>query len=164
MIWNVSEYFFVFKPLLKQCVYTKRGIVASIFDPLGILTSSILEEKLIIQSLWDENVGWDEQIPDCFENRWSNWYQKLNEITSVALPHWIGHDDKNKYYIEILIFRDASRVAYGVAAYIKLTNLENKEIKCSFILVKLRLSLLKEKSLSIPKLELQTAVLGARIN
>ena len=55
MIWNVSKDFFVFKPLLKQCVYTKRGIlgiVASIFDPLGILTPSILETKLIIQSLW----------------------------------------------------------------------------------------------------------------
>ena len=54
MIWNVSEDFFIFKPLLKQCVYTKRGflgIVASIFDPLGILTPSILAAKLIIQSL-----------------------------------------------------------------------------------------------------------------
>ena len=27
-IWNVSKDFFVFKPLLKQCVYTKRGILA----------------------------------------------------------------------------------------------------------------------------------------
>ena len=97
MIWNVSKDFFVFKPLLKQCVYTKRGI----------LTPSILEAKLLIQSLWAEIiVGWDDQIPDCLEKRWSNWYQKLNEITNVALPRWIGHDDKNKY-IELLIFCDA---------------------------------------------------------
>ena len=89
IIWNVREDFFVFKPLLKQFVYNKRsilGIVASIIDPLGILTLSILEAKLIIQSLWSANVGWDDQIPDCFEKKWSNWYQKLNEITNVALP------------------------------------------------------------------------------
>ena len=70
MIWNVSKDFFVFKSLLKQCVYTKRGIlviVATIFDPLGILTPSILEAKLIIQSLWAENAVWDDQIPDCLE-------------------------------------------------------------------------------------------------
>ena len=70
MIWNVNKDFFVFKPLLKQCVYTKRGIlgiVTSIFDPLGILTPSILEAKLIIQSLWAENAVWDDQIPDCLE-------------------------------------------------------------------------------------------------
>ena len=74
-----------------------------------------------------ENVGWDDQVPDCSEKRWNNWHQKLNEITNVVLPRWIGYDDKDKYNIELLIFCDAWRVAYGVAAYIKLTNLENKE-------------------------------------
>ena len=143
MIWNVSEDFFVLKDIL--------GIIASIFNPLGILTPSILEEKLIIRLLWAEKVGWDDQIPDCLEKKCSNCYQKLNEITNVALPCWIGYGDKNKYYIELLIFCDGSSVAYGVATYIKLTNLENKEIKCSFTLAILRLSPLKEKSLSIPR-------------
>ena len=77
--------------------------------------------------MWAENEGWDDQVPDCLEKRWNNWYQKLNEITNVALPRWIGYDDKDKCNIELLIFCDAWRVAYGVAAYIKLTNLENKE-------------------------------------
>ena len=36
------------------------GIPASIFDPLGILTPPVLEVKLIIRSLWAENVGWDD--------------------------------------------------------------------------------------------------------
>ena len=116
-MWHVSEDFFFLKPLLKQFVYTKRGILgffASIFDPLDSLTPSILEAKLIIQSLWAENVSWDDQIADCLEKRWSNWYQKLNEITNVALSRWIGYDDKNKYYIELFIFCDASSVAYRV--------------------------------------------------
>ena len=89
MIWNVSEDSLVFKSLLKQCVHTQRGIldiVASVFDPLGILTLSVLEANLIIQSLWAEDVGWDDQTPDCLEKMWSNWYQKLNEITNVTLP------------------------------------------------------------------------------
>ena len=104
-----------------------------------------------------ENVDWDDKIRHCLENRWNNWYQKLNEITNVTLSCWIVCYNKNKHYIELLIFYDASSVAYGVVAYIKLTNLENKEIKCSLILAKSRLSPLKEKSLFIP------AVLGARI-
>ena len=133
------------------------GIVASILDPLGILTPSILEVKFKIRSLLTENVDWDDKIRDCLENRWNNWYQNLNEITNVTLPCWIGYYNKNKHYIELLIFHDASSVAYGVVAYIKLKNLENKEIKCSLILAKSRLSPLKEKSLFIP------TVLGARI-
>ena len=70
ILWNESEDCFAFKPLLKQCVYTKRsilGIEASIFDPLVILTPSILEAKLITQSMRAENVGLDDQIPDCLE-------------------------------------------------------------------------------------------------
>ena len=110
-------------------------ISLTIFNPLGILTPSVLEAKLIIQTLWTENVVSNGQIPDCFEKRWNNWYQKSNEIRDVALPRWIGYDNKNKY-IEFLIFCDASSVAYGVVACIKLTNLENKEIICSFILAK----------------------------
>ena len=113
--------------------------------------------------MWPENVGQDDQIPDCLGKRWKNWYQKLNEITNVALPRWIGYDDKNKYYIELVIFCDASSVAYGFVAYIKLTKLENKKFKCSFILATSWWSPLKEKGLSIPTLELQAVVLGGRI-
>ena len=61
----LAKIFFVFKTLLKHFVYTKRGvlgIIASIFDSLGILAPSILEAKLIIQSLWAENVCSDDQI------------------------------------------------------------------------------------------------------
>ena len=83
---------------------------------------------------------------------------------NVALSPWICYDNKNKYCIELLIFCDASSVAYGVVAYIKLTNLENKEIKCLFIIAKSRLSPLKEKSLSIPRLELQATVLVQELN
>ena len=166
MTWNVSEDCFVFKPCLKNNVCTKRGIlslVASVFDPLGILTPAILEAKLIIQALWAGNIGWDDEIPVCLAKRWNDWCDRLNEIVNVSLPRWISYDERNKYYIELLIFCDASNAAYGVVAYIKLTNLENKVIKCSFVFAKSRLSPLKEKSLSIPRLELQAAVLAVRI-
>ena len=47
---------------------------------------------------------------------------------NVALSPWICYDNKNKYCIELLIFCDASSVAYGVVAYIKLTNLERNQM------------------------------------
>ena len=84
---------------MKLRVCTKRGIfgiVASIFDPLGILAPSILEAKFKIRLLLAENVDCDDQIRHCLEKRWNNWYQKLNEVTNVALPCWIGYYSKSK--------------------------------------------------------------------
>ena len=34
------------------------------FDPFDILTPSILELEVIIQSLWRENLDWDDEIPE----------------------------------------------------------------------------------------------------
>ena len=34
------------------------------FDPFDILTPSILELEVIIQSLWKENLDWDDEIPE----------------------------------------------------------------------------------------------------
>ena len=34
----------------------------SVFDPLGLLTPSILEKTLILQQGWKISLNWDEQI------------------------------------------------------------------------------------------------------
>ena len=51
-----------FKPIEKGMPVTKRGIlslVSSIFDPLGILTPSILQTNLITQDFWRKNNDWN---------------------------------------------------------------------------------------------------------
>ena len=51
---------------MKDYSTTKRGIlsaVSSVFDPLGFLTPFTLKAKLIIQELWRQNLGWDEEVP-----------------------------------------------------------------------------------------------------
>ena len=52
LIWNIENNTFTFKPVIKDLSDTKRGIlsiVSSVFDPLGILTPSLIEAKHIIQ-------------------------------------------------------------------------------------------------------------------
>lgn len=46
---------------------TKRKalqIIASICDPLELLTSSTLKGKLFFQSLWKEKCNWDEKLSE----------------------------------------------------------------------------------------------------
>ena len=65
--------------------------------------------------------------------------------------------------IELIIFSDASKLVYRAVVYVKVSNNKTKIIKCTFISAKSRLAPLKQKSLTIPKLELQAAVLVVRL-
>ena len=62
---------------------------------------------------------------------------------------------------EIHFVADSSNQEYGVVVY--LCSKLNSDVKVSFVLGKSRLAPIKEKSLTIPKLELQAALIAVRI-
>ena len=62
---------------------------------------------------------------------------------------------------ELHCFADSSNQAYGVVVCLHLKL--NSDVKVSFVLEKSRLAPIKEKSLTIPKLELQAALIAVRI-
>ena len=74
LICNIENDTFTFKPVIKAIPDTKRGILrfaSSVFDPLGILTPSLIEAKYIIQQLWD----WDKPFSTYLNKRWNLWKQ-----------------------------------------------------------------------------------------
>ena len=58
------------------------------------------------------------------------------------------------------MFSDASQLAYGAVAYIRTSS--NNKVSCSFLISKAKVAPIKQ--LSIPKMELQAAVLGTRLS
>ena len=96
MIWNINQDKLTFKPVTKYYPTTKRGIlsfVSSVFDPLGVLTPSLLEPKLIIQELWKLKISWDEQILKELECRWILWKNEMINISHVNLDRWYGFEN-----------------------------------------------------------------------
>ena len=59
------------------------------------------------------------------------------------------------------IFVDTSKIAYGVACYIRFKI--NNRPKCSFIMSKSKLAPVNKKSKLIPQLELQDALIASRL-
>ena len=67
MMWNYKRDTINVKHSNKSYPNTKRGIlshISSIFGPLGLLVTFLLEPKLIIQQLWKEKIKWDDKIPE----------------------------------------------------------------------------------------------------
>ena len=82
------------------------------------------------------------------------WKEKLQSWDAIPIPGWYGLNSTTDE--ELYIFTDASTYAYVAVAYFR--NDEGNDTRCSFIMSKSRLAPIKEKTLTVPKLELQTTV------
>ena len=59
---------------------TKRGVLqtlASIHDPLGILSPITLQGKLLFRELCDRGLTWDQQLPKDLDIRWKQFCGRL---------------------------------------------------------------------------------------
>ncbi|XP_075213838.1 uncharacterized protein LOC142320045 [Lycorma delicatula] len=57
--------------------FTKRNVLAtisSIFDPLGLLTPTVIRCKILMQRLWKQNLNWDDILPSNLQQDWELIY------------------------------------------------------------------------------------------
>ncbi|XP_055590943.1 uncharacterized protein LOC129743023 [Uranotaenia lowii] len=143
---------------------TKREVLRTlmtIYDPLGLIAHFLMFLKVLLQEIWRTRVGWDENIDDkCFE-KWRKWLHLLPNVENVSIPRCYRMSSSIDHHTEIQLhtFVDASE--NGTAAAVYLRFVEGDNIECSLVTAKSRVAPLKY--LSIPRLELQAAVIGARL-
>ncbi|XP_058817788.1 uncharacterized protein LOC131681096 [Topomyia yanbarensis] len=143
---------------------TKRIVmscVMSFFDPLGLLSIFTFYGKLLIQELWRRGCDWDQQIAGENAEKWNQWIARLPEVENVRIPlyYFRGGHDLDFSSVKLHVFVDASEGAYGAAAYLRIETVDGP--MCSLVMARSKVAPLKH--LSIPRLELQAAVLGARL-
>ena len=142
---------------------TKRELlclVMSVYDPFGILANLLIYGKILLQELWRTGTNWDEPISIHIFEHFKQWVPFLEIAKQVRLPRchcpFLFHEDTN---IELHIFNDASQIAFASVAYFRITTLEGTIV--SFVTGKTKCAPIKV--LSIPRLELQAAILGTRL-
>ena len=163
-MWDPKSDQITVQSLSKEFEDTKRGLlscVSSIFDPLGIVNPALLEAKLLIQELWQRKLEWDDKLPIDLLERWIKWKSSLNKLDMIQIPRWYGFIQAPNSNLQLHVFCDASRKAYGCVCYFRFKDKEGK--KCSFICGKSRLAPISKNTLTIPRLELQAAVLATRM-
>jgi hypothetical protein len=161
--WDVDQDAFVFRPVIKPVPSTKRGIIAavsSVFDPLGFLAPFIFTAKCLIQELWRLNLDWDDVIPSNLQQIWEKWYSQLEFLRDLYIPRHFGLCE-NELKVELHMFSDASELGFASVAYLRI-QLSSSQFICHFLAAKSHLAPVK-KVLTIPKLELQGAVMSVRL-
>ncbi|XP_058814579.1 uncharacterized protein LOC131678438 [Topomyia yanbarensis] len=173
MIWLPEEDMFSFSVIFSNDVQqivegdsipTKREllkVVMSIYDPLGLVTAFIIHGKILVQDVWRTNTGWDEKIPHDLIHRWTEWLTMLQKLNTVMIPrcYFPGYNPASYDSLELHIFVDASEQAFAAVAYFRIV--DHGCTRCVLVSSKTKVASLQP--LTIPRLELQAAVLGARL-
>ncbi|XP_070180319.1 uncharacterized protein [Littorina saxatilis] len=159
--WCMKEDNFCFRLSLKDNPLTRRGIlstVAAVYDPLGLIAPVILVGKQILQSICKENLSWDHPIPEEIHPLWERWRTDIQRLKDVKIPRCYQPESfGTPTNVELHHFSDASLSGYGQCSYLQLKN-NDGQVHCSLVMAKARVAPLK--ATTVPRLELQGAVLS----
>ncbi|XP_065085825.1 uncharacterized protein LOC135707839 [Ochlerotatus camptorhynchus] len=173
MWWNTKSDAFTFKvgwnrydgALLKgERRPTKREVLRvlmTIYDPLGLIAHFLAYLKMLLQDIWRSGVSWDEGIDDDAFTNWLTWLKVLPNVESVQIArcYCSAYLNSEADEVQLHTFVDAGKS--GMAAVSFLRFVKDGRIHCSLVTSKARVAPLKLTS--IPRLELQAAVIGTRL-
>ncbi|XP_045777595.1 uncharacterized protein LOC123875672 [Maniola jurtina] len=149
------------KVRLPSTKITKRVIlstISQIFDPLGLLSPTIMTVKILLQRLWLLKTDWDTQLPEEVADEFKRFLSNLDVLSCLRIPRHTF--TKHHIRAELHIFTDASQKAYGACAYIR-TLTQNGSVSVRLLCAKGKVAPLKP--LTVPRLELCGAVTGAKL-
>lgn len=135
--------------------------VARIFDPVGFLCPVILASKLLMRASWcGKVVGWDDPVPEDLASQWVRFLRSLLELSKLKFPRSLWPEEETVGKPSLVIFSDGSALAFGAAAYVR-WELKAGGFWSRLIMAKCRIA--PKDMLSIPRMELNGAVVGHRI-
>ncbi|KAL2084932.1 hypothetical protein ACEWY4_020450 [Coilia grayii] len=135
-------------------------ILASQYDPLGFIIPYTTRAKVLVQALWRTERQWDDPILDDLLPLWEAWESELTDLQNVTIPRRYTPFNITIEDVELHVFCDASEKAYGAVAYIRVVDSAG-QTHVSFVLARSRVA--PKRRLSIPRLELCTALTGAQL-
>ena len=140
---------------------TKRQIlseIAKLFDPIGWLTPITIKAKIWIQRLWTLGLAWDEPLAENLIEEFKADIKGIEILEKFTLKRFITDCDPVKH--EIHCFTDASIHAYSATVYLVTEKATGERISH---LIAAKSKVAPIKTVSLPRLELCGAQLGAKL-
>nr|CAI5835862.1 unnamed protein product [Callosobruchus analis] len=95
LLWNASTNGFCYPMEIEiPATATKRIIwstIRKLFDQFGLINPIIVKAKMILQTLWREDSGWDKPVTGELRIAWANFAGDLNCIGNISIPRQVTH-------------------------------------------------------------------------
>ncbi|KAI8118770.1 hypothetical protein CVS40_9674 [Lucilia cuprina] len=125
----------------------------------GFVSHYTIGLKMLLQDIWRSGIKWDDELnEDLFPKR-SSWLFNLTKISSIIIPRCYSRLLKATKNVQLHTFVDAGENAYAAVCYFRIQY--NDDIDVRIIAAKTKVTPLKP--ISIPRLELQAALIGSRL-
>ncbi|GBP72558.1 hypothetical protein EVAR_89654_1 [Eumeta japonica] len=129
----------------------------SIFDPLGLLCPVTIKGKILMQRIWRSGIGWDDVLLERDYAKWVDYLDEVRKLSQLRIPRCYALRSSK---IELHVFGDASEHAYAAVAYWRAVRPDGT-VHLALVAGKSRVA--PNKVMSIPRLELQAALLACRL-
>ncbi|XP_062538081.1 uncharacterized protein LOC134206395 [Armigeres subalbatus] len=143
---------------------TKREILRTlmtIYDPVGLIDHYLVLLKILLQEVWRTGNDWDDPIPENLFERWRTWIRLLLELEKLRISICYRQVVLliEEAAVDMHVFVDASESVMSAVVFLRFT--KGDQLECSLVAAKTRVAPMKYTS--IPRLELQAAVLRCRL-
>ena len=141
---------------------TKRELLSRlsrIYDPLGVVGPVTIVARKIFQDVCREGISWDSSVSGELQTRWDTFVSQVQQQPDIEFPRFMTSAERPEE-ISLHTFADESQTAYCAAVYLVVKLPQGRFGK--LLTAKTRLPPLK-KDMSIPRLELTAARIGARL-
>ncbi|GFX47624.1 integrase catalytic domain-containing protein [Trichonephila clavipes] len=139
-----------------------------------ISNDTALMAQWVAEGTLDKKITWEEILPPKLKETWLIWFKELSLLDHLRIQRLVLDSTNDKIsrrvifrgiseyvnLIEIHIFCDASKLAYGAAVYVKVR--KQNEVLVNLITSKTRVAPLK--AVTLPRLELLKALVAAQLS
>ena len=116
--WNVVSD--CFRPVIctsevNEEPLTKRVLVSNIarlFNVLGWCSPTIILMKILLQRLWEQDLEWDEPVPERIQSSWKRWHKELPLLKEFCVAHPYFPKDVVIKDLQLHCFCDMLEVEY----------------------------------------------------
>ena len=130
--------------------------IASIYDPLGLVSPVSVSGKMIYRDTCDNNIPWDKELPQDLKSSWNNWRRRLPR--KIEVPRSLVPYREVIQAIDLHAFGDASGKGTYAAVYAVIQ--QNQGTAQGLVPSK---SCLAKKGLTIPRLELVSGLMATKL-
>ena len=107
-------------------------------------------------------IQWDERVPEPLLTQWHGWVESLPLVAKIKIPRCFRKSSHaTTTSVQLHYFSDASNHGYAAVSYLSLAD-DQGGVHCAFVMGKTRNTPLKQWS--VPRLELQAAVVSTRLH